>query len=402
MNNLRVFISAARVLPILLLLAPGASSAQTAAGLFDDSVLHTLHIAIHSRDWNELRANYLENRFYPGDVTWNGVRVHNVGIRSRGYGSRSPTKPGLELDFQRYSTQGQFLGLRSLVLDNLITDLSMIRERTAMAFLRRFGVPAPREAHAKVFVNGEYAGLYAMVEPVDTTFAQRTLGDSLGTLHEFRWIRPYYAEDLGDNLDLYAELFEPRSQQVQSTFDLYGPVRELVRHINDAPTDTFLETVGAQLDLDATVHMIAAETFLVEIDGILGYAGMNNVYLHRRSTTRQHQFLPWDKDHTFYQWDYPLMTGAYENALMRRILEHPELRSRYADRLLEAVALATDGDWLEREIWAAYEQIREAALADPLKPYSNEEFEQTVATLIEFARRRPSFVVQEIHQQLAH
>ena len=33
--------------------------------------------------------------------------------------------------------------MRALVLDNLITDPSMIRERVAMAFLRRFGVPAP-------------------------------------------------------------------------------------------------------------------------------------------------------------------------------------------------------------------------------------------------------------------
>jgi spore coat protein CotH len=379
---------------------PLPAAAQTAADLFDDRVLHTLEIAIHSRDWDRLRANYLENDYVPGDVTWNGVRVHNVGIRSRGWGSRSPVKPGLELDFTRYSTRGQFLGLRALVLDNMITDWSMIRERVATSFLRRVGVPAPRESHARVFVNGQYAGLYAIVEAVDTTFAQRTLGDSQGTLFEYRWTRRYFGDDLGDDLTPYSLLFEPRSQKLQSTFDLYFPIRELIGAINATPDDQFSAVVGAQLDLDATIRLIAAETFLVEIDGVLGFAGMNNFYLHRHSATRQHRLLPWDRDHTFFQWDYPLMTGAYENALMRRILNDAELRALYVTRLREAVDSATDGDWLERELQAAYELIRDAALADPLKPYSNETFEATVSTLLEFARRRPGFVLDEIQRHL--
>ena len=52
--------------------------------------------------------------------------------------------------------------------------------------------------------------------------------------------------------------------------------------------------------------------------------------------------------------------------------------------------------WLEREIRRAYEQIREAALEDTSKPYSNEEFEQDVEHLIEFARERSEFVLNEV------
>ena len=36
-------------------------------------------------------ATYLENTYYPADVTWNGIRVRNAGVRSRGRGSRSGT-----------------------------------------------------------------------------------------------------------------------------------------------------------------------------------------------------------------------------------------------------------------------------------------------------------------------
>src|SRR4030095_4694995 len=175
-------IRAACPLAFLLLLRAGSAGAQTASALFDDSVLHTLQIAMHSRDWDQLRSRYLENDYYPADLTWNGLRVTNVGVRSRGRFSRSGVKPGLEIDFARYNTRGQFLGLPALVLDNLIPDKSMIRDHVAMAFLRRFGVPASREAFAMVFVNGQYAGLYAMVEDGDTLFPQRTLGDAHGAL----------------------------------------------------------------------------------------------------------------------------------------------------------------------------------------------------------------------------
>ena len=46
----------------------------------------------------------------------------------------------------------------------------------------------------------------------------------------------------------------------------------------------------------------------------------------------------------------------------------------------------------------AYTQIRDAALADPVKPFTNDEFEQTVAELIDFARKRPAFVIQEVQR----
>jgi spore coat protein CotH len=381
-----------------MLLRAGSVGAQTASTLFDDSVLHTLQITIHTRDWYRLRSTYLQNDYYPADLTWNGIRVTNVGMRSRGRTSRSGAKPGLQIDFDHYSTRGQFLGLQSLVLDNLLYDKSTIRERVAMAFLRRFGVPAPREAFARVFVNGQYAGLYAMVEEVDSVFAQRALGDANGALFEYKWLRPYYGEYLGDDLDLYRQLFEPRAREYDSVFNLYDPVRELFRAINEAPAESFRDAVGMRLDLAALLRLVAADVLLAEADGIVSLEGMNNFYLHRHSTTQRHQFLPWDKDFALHQWDYPVTGAASEHALIRRALEDPELRSLYAGFLVEAVESATDADWLGREAQRAYQQIREAVLADPVKQFTNEEFEAEAAVVIDLARRRPAFVLSEVQR----
>ena len=384
----------------LLLQSAAATSvqAQTSDDLFNEGIVHTLEITIHSRDWETLRANFTSNQFYPADVTWNGLRVRNVGIRSRGLGSRSGIKPGLEVNFAHYSSRGQFLGLRALVLDNLTTDPSMIRERVAMAFLRRLGVPAPREVHANLYVNGQYSGLYVIVEPVDTVFVQRWLAENSGALYEYHWLTPYFATFLGEDLDAYRPLFEPRSQETRSTFELFEPVRELFRTINTAPAGSFGDAVNARLDLESTMRLIAAESFLAEWDGILGYAGMNNFYLYRPAGSAQARVFPWDADHTFHALDYPLLAGAFENVLMRRILEEPALRARYFDLVLEAVNVAASDDWLVREVTNEYSQIRDAVLADMLKPYTIEEFDAAFAELLAFARSRPSFITSQVQQ----
>ena len=148
--------------------------------------------------------------------------MRNVGIRSRGLGSRSSDKPGLELEFDYYDAGQRFLGLRSLVLDNLVTDPSMLREAVATAFLRRVGVPAPRESFARLFVNGEFVGLYAMVEAVNRDFAQAAFGGT-GLLFEFRWTQPFYESYLGDELDPYATLFASRNPAPAVDRALYAP-----------------------------------------------------------------------------------------------------------------------------------------------------------------------------------
>jgi spore coat protein CotH len=379
----------------LALLVAGSGvpvAAQTQADLFDDTTLHTVEIVMHSRDWSDLHANFRSNDHYPCDVIWNGVRMRNVAVRSRGNGSRYEAKPGLELGFDHYAPQQRFLGLRGLVLDNLVTDPSMIRESTAMALMRRVGVAAPREAPARVFVNGTYAGLYMMVEPVDTVFAQKTF-DQPGLLFEYRWTYPFFATFPGEALDPYAVLFESRSLGVHSVAELYAPMRELFRTINEAPDGAFGE-VARYLDLTALVRTLGASTFMAEWDGVFGYDGMNNFYLYRIG--EQAHLIPWDRDQAFHALDYPLLAGVVENVLGRRILEDPVLRSAYIEAVSEAMAAAEGDAWLEREFTRQYQLIHDAAVADTLKLATNESFEAAFTELIAFARSRPSFVRGEL------
>jgi hypothetical protein len=47
---------------------------------------------------------------------------------------------------------------------------------------------------------------------------------------------------------------------------------------------------------------------------------------------------------------------------------------------------------MEREIQREYDQIRDSVYADPLKPFTNEQFEAEVVRIRTFARERPAFI----------
>ena len=64
------------------------------------------------------------------------------------------------MDFDRYTSDQKFLGLKSFVLRNNTQDASNMHERLSMLLFRRLGLPASREAHTKLYINNEYAGLY--------------------------------------------------------------------------------------------------------------------------------------------------------------------------------------------------------------------------------------------------
>ena len=398
--------------------APRSTEAPEADALFDDKALHEIWIHINVRDWEQLRAGYRENTYYPADIEWGGVKVRNAGIRVRGRTSRNPEKPALRIDFNRYVAGQEFLGLKSLALDNLWQDPSMIRERLAMFVFRQMGVPAPRESHARVYVGGnrEFAGVYGIVEVIDKDFLKRNLGENDGYLYEYQWQEPYGFQNPFAGLDWYATRFEPKTRESAATYSLFAPIQELVQTINDADASRLEEALQPYLDVRRYIKHIAIENFLSEPDGLLGGLGMNNFYMYRFEGRNEFAMIPWDQDLAFEYLDMPPPThNIADNVLATKIWASPELRRVYLQALIDVAAsvgppaetpAVTDPStrqcpappdqpacgWLEREIFRQYAQVRESALEDPRTPHSDEAFEESIEFLKRFARERGDIV----------
>jgi spore coat protein CotH len=383
-----------------------AAAAQTADDLFNDQILQRIDLYVNTRDWYWLRARYTTNDYYPADMKWNGTTVTNVGIRSRGTGSRSGTKPAIRVDFSHYASGRTFLGLNAIDLNNGWQDPSNVREMLTMKFYRAMGLSSPRMAPAALYINNEYFGLYSVVEEIDEAFLARVLGESSGYLFEYKWTYPYHFEYLGTDLTAYRTLYEPRTHVYESDGALYSPVEVMTRTITDAPDENFAAAVSERLDLLTFVRLAAAQAVIAESDGLTGNWGVNNNYLYRFNGRALHQYLPWDASSSFHALDYPLHAGHDESVLMSRAMKVPEQRAWYYETLLEgaSVVAGTEGTsepgqpnpgWLEREAARILDLVRPAAYADRVKPYSNQEFDDAAAFILAFAQTRAGFVRKE-------
>ena len=178
----------------------------------------------------------------------------------------------------------------------------------------------------------------------------------------------------------------------------------MILAINNTPEADFARVTAGYVDLRQFVMQAAVENFLGDNDGLVGYAGLNNFYLYRFQNSALSTFIPWDKSEAFKSaathpvWYNILDVPSWlRNRLMDRVIAFLEFRNLYLDTLLETAQSASSG-WLEAEISRAYQQIHQAAIDDPFKPFTNEQFEQDVQALIEFARARPAFVIADVQR----
>ncbi|MCU0256052.1 MAG: CotH kinase family protein [Vicinamibacterales bacterium] len=393
----------AAALACVLLSPARAADGPTASDFFDDTRVHDLHLRMHGPDWDLLKARFMGNDYYPVDVEWQGVVVRNAGIRSRGTGSRDPHKPALRLDFNRYVDDQEFLGLQALELDNFRQDAGMMKEMVSMQFFRKMGIAAPLAVHARVFVNGTYMGLYAVLESIDKRFLKRAFDESGGYLYEYEWASGYRFEWKGEDLGTYALMFKPKTREDEPPQSLYEPIAAMIAAANHTPRDGWEQAMRRFLDLDLLLSYLAVEAFLSDADGLAGDWGLNNFFLYRFKGSDRFQLIPWDKDYNFRELERDIYAGVEGHTLIGRALEFPQLRDRYLSALRRCVAIAgepaADGSgpgWLEREIAREAAMIRTAACEDCLKAYTNPRYEEEIDWMLRFARHRGSYVLRRI------
>jgi spore coat protein CotH len=362
----------------------GAGSATPTPGvptggspIFNNAVLHEARLDLDPKAWQALRDNYLSNTYYAANFSVDGVAVSQVGVRSRGDGSRSYEKPGLKIDFNEFVPSQEYYGYKSLVLDNLVTDASMLRERLSFLVFEAMGIQSPRNSFARLTVNGEYWGIYALVEPVGKDFLKERFGEESGTLFDYEWFEYYDFGWLGDNPDTYVPRpFEPETNENHA--DVGDGLVSFIGTINTAAAGGYAATLNQRLDVDRFLTHVAVENALAEGDGIVGDQGLNNFYLYEYGAKNRFVFIPWDKDNTFRSGSWPLYRNLEDNVLTRRLTGDPAKRTVYADAVVRTTTNYLNPRWLTPQLESAYQQIRTSALADGRKPFTNGQFEAAV------------------------
>jgi spore coat protein CotH len=349
--------------------------------MFDPSRLHEVRIRIDATDWKALRDNFRTNDYYAANVSIDGEVIEQVGIRSRGKGSRSGQKPALLIDTNKYVSGREFHGYKTIVLLNLVQDQSMLRESLALPVFTAMGIPASQIGHARVTVNDEYWGVYNIKEDVTKPFLSNNLaGDKEGNLYKYEWADEWGFTTRGGDAGAYIPLpFEPKTNE--KSLDPTPLIDFVNKAINGSSDASFLTEVSKYIDPDQFLTYIAVENALAESDGILGAQGMNNYYLYQYTGQNKFVFIVWDKNTSLQSPSWPLYSRVDKNVLARRLIAIPAKKQVYVDQVKKAVNTYVNSSWLGPKMEAIYTMIRESALADTKKPYSNDAFELAISGL---------------------
>lgn len=360
------------VLSFVAAMLVASAAVHAADPIFNQVVLHEVRIVIDPADWQALRDNFRSNQYYAANVSIDGQVVEQVGIRSRGKGSRSGEKPAIKIDFNKYVETQTFHGYGAVHVKNAVQDASFLREVLALSVYEALGIPAPGISFARVTVNDQYWGLFNLVEDVKKKFLTDRYGEDGGNLFKYEYTEVWDFTTKGDEPVKYIPVpFQAETNETH--LDGTGLVT-FVKAINDLPDATFGRDIAGYIDPVKFLTYVAAENATADNDGFVGYAGMNNFYVYQFKNASRFVFIPWDKNTSFVQPDWPLFLRVDTNVLTRRLLADPAMKQAYVDAMKKAAGFVGTA-FLGPKLEASYRLVREAALTDAKKPFTNEEFE---------------------------
>ena len=381
-------------LVVLTLLLTGFPAEGLAADpIFRQALLHECELDLDPADWAALRATFTTNQYYAANLTVDGETIRQVGIRSRGSGSRSGEKPGLKVDINKYVADQEFHGYKILVLDNVIQDPSEMREVLAYAVFEAAGIAAPQIAFCRLTINNEYWGLYTLVEPVSKPLLKARFGEESGTLFDYTYSGEYRFEYRGDDTGAYVPApFEPQTNQNKIDSGLV----EFIRAVSLTPESGYAEAMEAFIDVRRFLTYVAVENACAEDDGMVGRVGLNNFYLYQYGGQQKFVFIPWDKDSSFQTAQWPVQQGMDTNELTRRLMLDPDMKSYYESEVKRIATTFVTTGFLGSRIEQFARMIRAGVAGDEHKLFTLDDFEESVASLLEIVAVRGADVSAQV------
>ncbi|MGH2627535.1 MAG: CotH kinase family protein, partial [Anaerolineales bacterium] len=306
------------------------AAAQTSDEIYDESRIASFRFTMSAADWQTL-CDRDTGLWYRADMTWQPPggtleTVPGVGLRRSGGGAPNPNvvwytpRPSVRVSFNEFefanpagpgSPGRKWHDVNRIKLDSMIgnTDLSMMRDRLAYGILRAAGASAPRACHARVYVNGDFKGLWTVEEPVRKDFTRQRWGEDGGNLYEME----YGGSDAYDwrGTDPASYVQSPFQEHNNSPGGNYADLVELINIVNNGGNQ-IRSRLNAHIHMDRFLSYLAATTAYGDNDDIVHWGGgSNNHYWYHRASSNLMELIKWDPGASMgmYEPDFGIAKG---------------------------------------------------------------------------------------------
>ena len=289
---------------------------DAASALYDQGAVHTFDLVVDDDDLAVLDADPAAEEYVDGFLDFGGERYGPIGVRYKGSfgsfvgcvedldspdrprGAKTCTKLSLKLKFDgEYDID--FFGVDKVQLHSQNLDPTKMHERLGYAMFRSFGVPAPRSTHARVTMNGELLGLFALTEQIDRRFLDLRFDDTSGNLYKEAWPM------VDDPSSRSGQFFVDRLRTNEDDPLPVDPIEDLGAAVRSADDGERLAAIDPFVDVDAWMRYLVVDRAIGHDDGPLRFdrnetsCGNKNFYLYQEPTANEISIIAWDLDVAF-------------------------------------------------------------------------------------------------------
>ena len=289
-----------------------------------------VHISLSANNLNTLLGDSLYSDYhFPATFYYyssaHNDTIQNVGFRVRGNTSRSANKKSFKVSFNEYTQGKKFKGIEKMNLVGQHNDPSLLRYWMSLTTLNTNDLINSRSSYVKLYINGEYKGIYFNVEHIDDEFLEkRFIGDDHGNLYKCTW-----GADLkykGSNQSSY---YGPYELKTNKSANDYSDLIQFIQTLNSISDGDFPCFIEDYFEVELYLKTLAAEMIIGHWDG---YAfNKNNYYLYQQPSSGKFVFIEYDMDNTFgidwfgIDWANRDLNNWHSNdrPLVERLLSYP-------------------------------------------------------------------------------
>jgi len=284
--------------------------------IFDQGKLLTFELNLPEASLEFLDDDPAAEEYVEGSLSFEGETIGPVGIRYKGSigayvgclsgtnwanpsGFKTCTKLSMKVKINWEDSDTKFYGLKKLQLHSMNLDESQMRDRLGYWLFREMGVPAPRSVHARLVINGQYVGLFALVEQIDGRFTRYNFDDGKGNLYKEVW--PLDSD--GNVLSESAFLSGLKTNEDENPS--VALIRNFGTEILEANESELKTVINKWMDLDQIMSYIAVDRTIAVDDGAFHwYCNGNdctnhNYYWYEETDIEKLHLIPWDMDNSF-------------------------------------------------------------------------------------------------------